>query len=91
MSENQFFEKKGPFPLGEILNVIGYNGDFSQKKDFKIHGVESLDQARENDMTFLNSIKYQDLSLKTNAAVCITSPNLTKFLPAKCIKLSVKN
>ena len=91
MSINQFFEKKGPFPLSEILNTIGYNEDVSIKNDFKIHNFESLDKARENDLTFLNSSKYQDLSLKTNAAACITSPNLSKFLPKKCIKLNVKN
>ena len=91
MSTNQFFEKKGPFPLKEILNVIGYNDELSIKKDFTIHSFESLDRAHENDLTFLNSSKYQNLSLKTNAAACITSPNLSKFLPEKCIKLNVKN
>ena len=91
MSINQFFEKKGPFPLREILNTIGYNEDVTIKNDFKIHNFESLDKACENDLTFLNSSKYQNLSLKTNAAACITSPNLSKFLPKKCIKLNVKN
>ena len=91
MSENQFFEKKGPFPLKDILNTIGYNGKFSQKNDFKIHGFESLDKAYENDLTFLNSSKYQNLSLKTKAAACITSQSLSKFLPDKCIKIDVKN
>ena len=91
MSVNQFFEKKGPFPLKDILNTIGYNGKFSQKNDFKIHGFESLDKAYENDLTFLNSSKYQNLSLKTKAAACITSQSLSKFLPDKCIKIDVKN
>ncbi len=91
MSENQFFDKKGPFPLKEILNTIGYSGNFSKENDFKIHGFTSLDNACEKDLTFLNSSKYQNLSLKTNAAACITSPNLSKFLPEKCIKLNVKN
>ena len=45
-----------------------------------------------NDMTFLNSSKYKNLSLKTKAlAACITSSNLSKFLPEKCIKIDVKN
>ena len=91
MSENQFFEKKGPFPLKEIIKVIGCSGDFSKKNNFKISSFESLDNASDNDMTFLNSSKYRELSLKTKAAACITSPNLTKFLPEKCIKLDVKN
>ena len=91
MSTNQFFEKKGPFPLKEIIKTIGYNGNFSQKEDFKIYGFESLDNASNYDMTFLNSSKYQNLSLRTKAAACLTSPNLSKFLPEKCIKLNVKN
>ena len=91
MSENQFFERKGPFPLNEIIKVIGSNGYLSKNDNFKIHSFESLDNANINDMTFLNSSKYRDLSLKTKAAACITSPNLSKLLPDKCIKLDVKN
>ena len=91
MSENQFFDKKGPFPLKEIVKTIGYNGNFSIKNDLKIHSFESLDNASNKDMTFLNSSKYQNLSLKTKAAVCITSSNLYKFLPENCIKIDVKN
>ena len=91
MSENQFFEKRGPFPLREIIKVIGCSGDFSQENNFEISSFESLDNASTNDMTFLNSSKYQEVSLKTKAAACITSPNLSKFLPKKCIKLDVKN
>ena len=91
MPENQFFERKGPFPLGEIVKVIGCSGNFSKESNFIIRGFESLDNASNNDMTFLNSSKYQELSLKTKAAACITSPNFSKFLPKKCIKLDVKN
>jgi len=91
MSENQFFVKKGPFPLKEIIKAIGCSGDFSKKNNFEISSFESLDNASGNDMTFLNSSKYRELSLKTKAAACITSSNLTKFLPENCIKLDVKN
>ena len=34
-------------------------------------------------LTFLNSSKYKDLSLKTKASVCITSKNFSKFLPGQ--------
>ena len=91
MVSNQFFEKKGPFPLKDIVKTIGYNGNFSTKDDFKIHNFESLGSATNKDMTFLNSHKYQNLSLKTKAAACITSSNLSKFLPKSCIKIDVKN
>ena len=71
MPENQFFEKRGPFPLREIIKVIGCSGDFSQENNFEISNFESLDNASNNDMTFLNSIKYQELSLKTKAAAFV--------------------
>ena len=91
MSENVFFEKKGPFPLRKILNTIGYNGELKNLDNLHINGFESLDKANSKDMTFLNSSKYQNISIRTKAAVCITTLNLSKFLPEKCIKVDVKN
>ena len=91
MVSNQFFVKRGPYPLKEIIKAIDCSNDYSHVKDFEIHGVESLINAKENDMTFLNSSRYKDVSLKTKAVACITSSNLSKFLPNKCIKLNVKN
>jgi len=91
MKENHFFEKKGPFPFIEIAKTIGCKTDFSKLNQFNICGFESLENATNVDMTFLNSNKYQELSLKTKAFACITSPNLSKFLPDKCIKINVQN
>ena len=91
MSKNHFYEKKGPFPLIEIIKGINYNGNFSDKDNLKIHGIESLSNAKENDITFLNSAKYKDTSIKTKASACITTSNLLKFVPDECIKIDVKN
>ena len=52
MPTNQFFVKKGPFPLRKIVKIIECNGDFSHVNDYEIHGVESLGTANKNDMTF---------------------------------------
>ena len=89
MSSIRFFQKKGPFPLKEIFKVINNQSEFAGDANLKIYGFESLDTASDRDMTFLNSAKYKDISLKTKAAVCITTSNLLKFLPEKCIKVSV--
>ncbi len=91
MIKNHFHEIKGPFPLSEIAKVIGSLDTISNKNNLKIYGFESLTNATNKDMTFLNSNKYKEESLNTKAAACITSPNLSKFLPDKCIKLNVKN
>ena len=91
MPNTQFFEKKGPFQLKDIAKTIGCTSEISKKENFKVYGVESLVNAKDKDMTFLNSIKYKDLSIKTEAAACITTSNLLNFLPKNCIKLNVKN
>ena len=39
----------------------------------------------------MNSPKYKNISLKTNAAACITTTNFSSLLPKSCIKLYVKN
>ena len=59
MSKNAFFEKRGPFPLKEIIKTIGCNGDLSKENNFEVRSFESLDNAGSHDMTFLNSSKYQ--------------------------------
>ena len=81
MNSNQFFIKKGPFPLNEIMKSIGCNSNIPENNS-QIYGLESLDKAGNKDLTFLNSIKYKDISIKTKAVACITTSNLSKyFLP----------
>ena len=90
MVSNQFFVKRGPFPLKKIIKTVGCDSDCSNINNFEIYGVENLINAKENDMTFLNSSKYKDVSIKTKAAACITSPNLSKFLPEYVSNLMLK-
>ena len=78
MASNQFFKKRGPIPLSKIIKVIGEEEEIFKNNKSKIYGLESLDKATVRDMTFLNSTKYKDFSLKTKAVACITSHNLSK-------------
>jgi len=91
MTKNHFYQNKGPFPLKNIANIIGCNNLSSDKENIVIQNFQSLVEATNNDITFLNSAKYKDLSLKTKAAACITTKNLSKFLPSQCIVIDVKN
>ena len=91
MSSSKFYEKKGPFPLKEIIKIIGIKEISSNNKNSKIHSIESLDKATKNDITFLSSSKYKEIAKKTKAQVCITTPNLSKLLPVTCMNLNVKN
>ena len=46
---------------------------------------------KKNDITFLSSSKYKEISLKTKAVACITTSNFSALLPEKCIKIYTKN
>ena len=51
MPKRDFYEKKGPFPLKEIVKAIGSNDSFSHENNCEIRGLESLDAANNNDIT----------------------------------------
>ena len=91
MTTSQFFEKKGPIPFTKIVKLINCSDNFENNVDFDIDNIQNLVNAEKSDITFLHNNKYKEISLKTKAAVCITSSTLSKHLPPSCIKLIVKD
>ena len=84
MKSNIFFKKKNI-----SLNKIFPKHKIKQK--FVIDSIRPLIFAKENDISFFDSIKYKDDISKTKVSVCITSTKLEKFLPDKITKIVVKN
>ena len=90
MNNNFFFKNIGPFSIKTIADTCEgkvHSGDTI----IKIQNIIDLFKAKENDVSFLNSIKYKEMSLKNKATACITSEDLVKFLPESCIKIIVAN
>ncbi len=90
MNNNFFFKNIGPFSIKKIADTCEgrvHSGD----TNIKIQNIIDLFKAKENDVSFLNSIKYKEMSLKNKATACITSEDLVKFLPESCIKIIVAN
>jgi len=85
MSEIFFFVPKGPFYLNELSDELS-----NLNNKLKISDIKTLDQASDKDITFFNSLDYTKYAEKTKAAACITTKNLEKYLPPKCIKIFVK-
>ena len=85
MSKNIFFEQKGPFLLNEIINNI------DQKKKIKIFDVKSLSEAKNTDITFLESVNYIVSAKSTKAACCLTTDKLKIHLPNTCKPIVVTN
>tara|TARA_B100002003_G_scaffold51279_1_gene46522 strand:+ start:878 stop:1876 length:999 start_codon:yes stop_codon:yes gene_type:complete len=90
VNNNFFFKNIGPFSIKKIADTCEgrvHSGD----TNIKIQNIIDLFRAKENDVSFLNSIKYKEMSLKNKATACITSEDLVKFLPDSCIKIIVVN
>jgi len=85
MSKNVFFERKGPFLLSEIFKNINL------KSKSKISDIKSLDEAKNSDITFLDSVTYANVAKSTKAICCITTEKLKFFLPKDCEPIIVKN
>ncbi len=79
-----FFKKKK-------FKVLQLYKDLKLKKNFLINNVKPLDKANNLDISFLDSIKYKNLALKTKASLCITTKELEKFLPKQTVCITVKN
>ena len=88
---NQFFQKKGPFLLDDIAKLIKCKHELTKFSNKEIVNINDLYYAKNNELTFFNSIKYKEIAKKTNAFACITSQNLKKYLPSHCITLEVSN
>ena len=83
MNSNFFSKKK--------LKIKDLFKNISTKDNFTINGIKPLHNAKKNDITFFDTIKYKLLANSTKASVCITTDKLEKFLPKKIEKIIVKN
>ena len=57
MDNNFFFFFKGPFTIKKIVEICGGNAHCETGSNINIHNIIDLFRAKENDITFLNSIK----------------------------------
>ena len=91
MAPNIFFKNEGPHNISNILKKIDFKNFSIKKLNIKIQDIKNLNEANKNDLTFLHSSKYKDVAITTKASYCVTSENLSKFLPLSCNKIIVKN
>ncbi len=91
MSGNIFFKNRGPFSIKKIIDTCKGKTDSKLDGSIKIHNIADLFVAKQHDITFLNSAKYKKDSLTVKASACLTTKDLVKYLPKKCLKIIVKN
>ena len=87
---NHFYKNYGPVKISEILNILRLDS-FKLSSDQDISDVKDLVSAQKNEITFLNSKKYENVAKNTKATYCITLKNLNHILPKNCIPINVDN
>ena len=76
-----FFKNKGPFKLSYIkskceISNINFDG--------KINDIKGLNDAKKNDISFLDNSKYINSLQSTSAGYCILKEKHIKYLPKTC-------
>ena len=74
--------------LSEIANIIGLKFEGS---DVEIVGINTLKNAKENELSFISNAKYVKDIKGTNAAAVIVSENVKNEVPANSFALVVEN
>ena len=85
MKSNFFFLKKKNIRIKNIFPK------YSLEDNFLVEDIKPLNQAKKNDLTFFDSIKYKISASKTKSGACITKKNLGIYLPKNTKKIFVEN
>ncbi|MFL2889384.1 MAG: UDP-3-O-(3-hydroxymyristoyl)glucosamine N-acyltransferase [Pelagibacteraceae bacterium] len=85
MSNNVFFENKGPFSIKDLFPAKNI------EKNTKILDVKTLDKSKESEITFFDSIRYKNNAILTKAPFCLTTKKLSSYLPKSCTPIIVDN
>ncbi len=81
MPDSRFFSRSGPKSLKEIADIAGAELGSGFDSSAMIQDVAPLDKAGENDVSFLDNIKYRDSFKVSKAGACIVSPDMAPFAP----------
>ena len=85
MSKNASFQQKKSFLLNEIFDNVALN------KKNRVTDIKPLDEAKNSDLSFLDSPNYVIAAKSTKAGFCLTTEKLKVFLPKTCQPIIVKN
>jgi UDP-3-O-[3-hydroxymyristoyl] glucosamine N-acyltransferase len=80
--ERLFCINFGPYSLKELINRVIPNYIFDKTfHDVFIHGVDNIENAGKNEVTYLSNKSYYNASLQIKAAACFVTEDLKYLLP----------
>jgi UDP-3-O-[3-hydroxymyristoyl] glucosamine N-acyltransferase len=81
MEHPGFFERCGPFEIGELARRVGGEIDGIADTSALVQDVRPLDMAGPGDLTFIDNRKYIDSLTTTRAGFCLVAPTLAARVP----------
>src|SRR5215475_3099556 len=90
MTDSRFYDRAGPFTLGEIAARIGAEPAKGDPAELKLTDVAALESAEPGDISLFSDAKYANAFAVTKASVVITNDKLAT-LPHGVVVLIVPN
>jgi len=82
-----FFDRKGPFPLAEVVAATGATPARAIGHDLQLHDIKTLQSATPRDLSFLDNRKYISQASVAQAGACLIRPDLADRLPANVLPM----
>ncbi|MEC9368782.1 MAG: LpxD N-terminal domain-containing protein, partial [Pseudomonadota bacterium] len=82
MEHPGFFDRAGPFSLGEVVAATETVAGDSADLKVEIRDIRTLDDAGPHDVAFLDNPKYLDQFRVTNAFACFVSTKFASEAPS---------
>lgn len=82
MADPRFFERAGPFTLGELAERCGARLADAAMAGRSVDDVATLDKAGPGQLTFLDNPKYTEAFAQTQAGACILHEKHVALAPA---------
>jgi len=90
MEHPGFFERRGPFEVGELTRRLGGDAGALPNGSAVVRDVRPLDLAGPDDLTFIDNRKYVGALAGTRAGFCLVAPALADRLPQSTQALVVR-
>jgi UDP-3-O-[3-hydroxymyristoyl] glucosamine N-acyltransferase len=90
MEHPGFFDRAGPFSLGEVARAVGGELDAGADTGLPISDVRPLSEAGPGHISFLDNRKYAAQLAATQAAACLVHPAVASLVPPATFAVRTK-
>ncbi|WPX96426.1 UDP-3-O-(3-hydroxymyristoyl)glucosamine N-acyltransferase [Candidatus Bandiella euplotis] len=91
MQKDFFYEKSGPFQLGQLIEEINIDAEILGDSSLMVSGVSTLIAAKKSEVAFFYNVKYTEDLRSTKAGVCILKEEHKEYAPKNITLVVMQN